>query len=246
MKNKWLLLLLIISAMFAFTFQGCYSVSYQDVIVKDTVTVPKTYVWKDSLAGYKQASSSVLSSLKKVGIINSYYQNTDLLLNAENELMNKFCECYDSGNKDFPFVLVKPNSLKEKLNGGSPIYPGYNAAFASIKNDQIDHVLSFDFVGRSTENVRLNIHNTTTGEVVFSHVYKETSNSEIIKDLEKTLSEKQIPEYVKADEPVPVEWESKIKTKTEKQKIENEYFPWWAATVTSSIIVVLGALVFTN
>ena len=43
--------------MFAFTFQGCYSVSYQDVIVKDTVTVPKTYVWKDSLAGYKQASS---------------------------------------------------------------------------------------------------------------------------------------------------------------------------------------------
>lgn len=246
MKNKWILLLLLISSIISITFQGCYSVSYQDVIVQDTVMMPKSYVWKDSLAGYNQAVSSNLKNLKKISVINSYYQNTDQLLNAENELIDKFCDCYDSGDKNFPFVLVKPSTLKEKLNGGNPIFPGYNAAFASIKKDQIDHVFSFDFVGRSTENVRLNIYDTETGEVVFSHIYKETSNSEILKDLEKTFTENQVPEYVKADEPVPVEWEQRIKTKTEKQKVENEYFPLWAAATTSTLIVVLGALVFSN
>ena len=246
MNNKWMLLLILISVLFALTFQGCYSISYQDVVVNDTLMIPKTYVWKDSLAGYKENLTVNLKNLKKISIINSYYQNTDQLLNAEQELIKKICECYDSGSKTFPFVLVKPNKLKEKLNSGNPIYPGYNAVFASIKKDQIDHVLSFDFVGRSTENIRLNVYNTENGNLVFSQLFKETSNSQIIKDIEKTLADNLIPEYIKSDEPVAVEWTQKVKSITKREQVESEYFPWWAAAAVSSLIVALGSLVALN
>lgn len=226
----------------AFIFSGCYSTEYINVTVADTTLVPVKYAYGDSVDGYNKADQT-LGKVNFVTFINSKYSAQSADAMKENLLLEK---AYNSfiNNKDIVrnFVVVDYKSVRTQFNEGKLITPENITALQKMNKKNITHVISLHLVDDSPGTIEADIINTSKRDIAHHFNYKQSVNTDIYKDIARLFAYREVPNYVVTDKSIPVEWDTKIKKRRERQLVTDEYIPWWAATTVGVLGVGFAAL----